>query len=397
MGRVVARHVWLGPGHWLSPGALAWDRDGVLRSVARPQRGERARDWVLFPGLVDAHVHLQLEPLRGRRPRGFVDWVRAVIAARRELPPAALRASAVRALRALLGSGTTAVGEIDSTGQSPRALADVSLAGRCYQELLGFHLDGAAARRWCRTRSLAGTRACPGGLSPHAPYSVSRALFAAAVRSGAPLSIHAAEIPEEQQFLHTGKGPFRDLLAELGRLPAGFRAPGVGTVRWLDELGALRASTLLVHCQELERGDLARIAARGAHIAVCPGTIEYFGRTAPPVGRWLAAGVTVALGTDSLASNSALSMRAELRRAARLWPHVAPATLLAMATQNGGSALVRPGLGRLRRGSRADFVAVAAGGRHTDELCAAFVHGEATLVATWLRGRPHAAARSRRA
>src|SRR5262249_50785084 len=156
-------------------------------------------------------------------------------------------------------------------------------------------------------------------------------------------------------------------------------------------LGALRASTLLVHCQELERGDLARIASRGAAIAVCPGTIEFFGRTPPPVESWLAAGVTVALGTDPLASNRELSRRAELRRAARLWPRVAPQTLLAMATQHGGSALARPGLGHLRRGGRADFVAVAAEGRRAEDVAAAFVHGEAMLVATWLRGRQIAA------
>jgi 5-methylthioadenosine/S-adenosylhomocysteine deaminase len=294
-----------------------------------------------------------------------------------------LRGNAAR----LGAEGVTAVGEIDSTGVGPGALAATGLAGRCYQEVTGFHLDAVAARQLVRARRRRGSPAMAAGLSPHAPYSVSPALFRAAQAGARALCIHCAETPAEQQFLHTGGGPFAELLRRLGRLPGDFRAPGVGAVRWLERLGLLRASTLLVHCQELEPGDLDRVRGAGCPIAVCPGTIEWFGRTPPPVPRWLAAGVPVALGTDSRASNADGSLRGALAAAARLWPELAPERLLAMATAGGGRALARPGLGRLTVGGRADLFAIRARGDravpHIDEL----VSGRAAIALVVAGGR----------
>ncbi len=387
-GCLTARHVWLGPGCWLSPGLLRWDARGRLVAVARASRRDRIRDCAVFPGLVDAHVHLQLGALPCREPR-FLPWVRSVMAARRASADDDLQQQAVASLQHLLADGVTAVGEIDSSGLSPAALRQVPLGGRCYQEVTGFHLDAAAARQLVRGRWLAGTAVCAAGLSPHAPYSVSPALFAAAAARGRHLSVHTAETPEEQRFLHRGDGPFADLLAELGRLPAGCRPPGCGAVRWLDRLGVLRPTTQLVHCQELERGDRAAIAASGAAVTVCPGTIEYFGRTPPPIGAWLAAGIPVSLGTDSLASNRSLSMRDELRLAARQWPDLSAEELLSMATRHGGRAIGRPRAGRLCRGGAADFFCVAADSRPPTAILEAVTRGMAPVAATYLGGRRH--------
>jgi cytosine/adenosine deaminase-related metal-dependent hydrolase len=340
----------------------------------------------VLPGLVNAHAHLQL-PALAHRPDGFVPWIGAVLAARSGLTPRAECRLVAAGVRQLLADGTTAVGDIDSTGTSAAELAASPLRGRCYRELLGFHLDRPAARALLRERPTCARAATgiAGGYSPHAPYSASAELIRAAIATRAPLAIHCAEVPEEQQFLRTGRGPFAELLLRLGRLPADFRAPGVGAVRWLERLGALQPRTQLVHCQELERGDVARIVRAGACIVVCPGTIEYFRRTPPPVPQWLAAGIPVAFGTDSRASNSGLSMRGELARAARLWPELAPATLWAMATTHGGRALGRTGLGRLRVGGHADFCTVPAAASPA-VLLAGIVARASVPTAVWVGG-----------
>jgi len=360
------------PQHTLAPGEVVWDAGGRIVQLRRARRAQA--DLCLLPGLVDAHVHLQLEPLRGRTPpRAFVPWVEAVMAAQRGALPLQLRQRARRAASMLLRDGAVAFGEIDGSGQSLAALRATPASGRSYRELTGFHLGAEASRALVRERRLAAAGAFATGLSPHAPYSVSPELFAAARAASRYLTVHCAETAEEQEFLRRGRGPFRDLLQQLGRLPDGFRAPGIGAVRWLERLGVLAPTTLLVHCQELERGDVARIAGAGAPVVVCPGTIDWFDRTPPPVPRWLRAGIPVALGTDSRASNDAWSMRHELRRAAALWPDLAPSELLAMATTAGGRALRLPGLGRLRRGGRADFVAVR--GSEPRRVVEDFVHG----------------------
>lgn len=379
-----ARFVALDAERVLAPGYVEWDVRGRIVALRRA-RGP-VEDLAVLPGLVNAHAHLQIGALPSPE-RQFLPWVGAVMAARGPATATDLRRRASQSLRDLLDSGTTAVGEIDSTGHSPATLDRLPMAGRCYRELTGFHLQAAAARALVRERmpELTGRSMLP-GLSPHAPYSVSPDLMRAAFRRTRHLAIHCAELPEEQLFLRTGTGPFADLLRKLGRLPANFRPPGVGAVRWLEQLGVLRATTLLVHCQELERGDPARIAAAGAAIAVCPGTIDYFGRTPPRVRSWLDKGIPVALGTDSLASNEGgLSMRNELARAAEMWPELSPAKLLAMATSSGGTALAGP-FGGLRRGGRADLIAVPAKATWPVTL-EAFVHNELPLRRVVLAGQ----------
>lgn len=371
-GRLTARWLAVDGQQMPGPGEIAWDRDGRIVQVRRA-RGPVA-DVCVVPAMVDAHVHLQL-PALAKDHIAFVPWLQAVMAERGGRDAAAERACVRDALAELRADGVAAVGEIDSSGASWQELARHRMGGRCYRELTGFHLDAAGARELVRARMpRANGGACAVGLSPHAPYSVSPALFAAAAARARHLAIHCAEVPEEQRFLHSGTGPFADLLASLGRLPAGFRPPRRGAVRWLADLGVLRPNTQLVHCQELERGDVARIAAAGASIVVCPGTIEYFGRQPPPVARWLRAGIPVALGTDSRASNRGLSMRAELQRAARLWPQLAPRQLFDMATRAGARSLGLPRLARLRRGDRADLLVLPAP-RGFDAALATFVHG----------------------
>jgi cytosine/adenosine deaminase-related metal-dependent hydrolase len=377
-----ARHVFVDPWHVLSPGEVVV-QGGLIRAV-RHAHG-RVPDVALLPGLVNAHVHLQL-PALPQAPREFVPWIGAVMQARKDASAHDDVAAAKRSLRELLAAGTTAVGEVDSTGHSPAALRAVPLAGRCYRELIGFDLDQRAARKLITGHPARGTPACARGLSPHAPYSVSASLFRAAAATGMPLMIHAAETAAEQQFLRTGRGPFRELLQRLGRLPPRFRPPGCGAVEYLGRLGVLGHGTALVHCQHLQRGDADRIAAAGATVVVCPGTIRFFHRGAPPVPTWLARGIAVALGTDSRASNTQLSLVGELRQAARLWPSLPPAELLGMATVHGARALGRPRLGRLAAGGRADVLAVRAGAVQAGQVLAAFVHGRRPVQAVWLCG-----------
>ena len=378
--------------HALEPGEVAWNAAGRITSLRRCADRDAA-DVCVLPGLVDAHSHLQIAELTPA-PRAFVPWLAAVMAARSSDTPAIERRRTRHHALSLLREGVTAVGDIDATGRAWDAIATTPLGGRVYRELTGFHLDRAASARLVRERAARGTTSLRTGLSPHAPYSVSAELFAAARASGRHLAIHCAETAEEQQFLHSGRGPFADLLASLGRLPAGHRPPRTGAVRWLERLGLLSSKTSLVHCQELERGDAERIAAAGATIVVCPGTIEWFRRAPPPVPRWLAAGIPVALGTDSRASSRELSLRAELRTAARLWPSLRNEQLLAMATTAGGIALGMRGLGRLCRGGRADFVVLRAKDRRSaiDD----FVRGRGEPLAVHAAGQRVVASALRR-
>ena len=66
---------------------------------------------------------------------------------------------------------------------------------------------------------------------------------------------------------------------------------------------------ILAHLNELTEADFGLLArAKGFHIAHCPRSHTFFGHTPFAWRRLRALGLNICLGTDSLASNSRLSL-----------------------------------------------------------------------------------------
>lgn len=319
-------------------------RGGRIAEIRPARRSDRpdvdAGDALLMPGLVNAHCHLELSYARGRLPRGrsIVPWLRELIPLHRRAP---WRASIRAGLRRAAETGTTSIGDIRSRG--PDVATPMRL--RVYREVIG---------PW-PAREAAGLAAARDGVSPHAPYTTSAAAYRACLRTGLPIATHVAETREEARLLLRGDGPFAALFRELGvRFPFD-RRPGTTPIRWLDRIGVLRKRLVLIHCNYTD--DVALIARRGCTVVFCPGSHAFFGHRAHPLRRLLRAGVPVALGTDSWASNDDLSMLREMRLAREGYGVDAP-TAIRMATRNGAEALFGAKIGELRRGWAADLVGV---------------------------------------
>ena len=328
----------------------------------------------VMPALVNAHTHLELSYLRGRIPRtqNFVDWIRTVIAARRRYPDPA-DPDIVNAARAAIGeahaTGTGLVGDVSNTLVTAPLLREASLPAQMFHELLRF--NAADAESMTRdARAKADAAAYPDGhvrvsLSPHAPYSVSPALFAAIradldAHSGQVTSVHLGESLEETEFIRHGSGPWRVLLEELGVWTDAWHPPGTSPLAYLEEIGFLDRRVLAVHGVQFDGDDLDRLRARDMTIVSCPRSNQYVGVGAPPLEAFYAMKVNVALGTDSLASAPDLNMFAELAEARRLAPRVPARTLLESATRRGAAALgFEDDYGTLEVGKRAQIIAVA--------------------------------------
>lgn len=326
---------------------------------------------LLLPAAINAHTHLELTALESAIPEGLemASWIVALLEARGSLDDAAMRASAEEGVRRTLASGVAAVGEICSAGQSVGPVVESGLRGVVYYELLNGDPEQADATLARGQARLARWEAeYPGahvrfGLSLHAPYTVSRPLFertAAWCRAeGVPLCIHAAESPAETQWLRDRTGPIRDTLyASIGR-PADLEAaPGVPPIQYLREVDALGAGTLLAHGVEVDSEDLALLARTRTTVAHCPRSNARLLNGRMPWAAYRAAGVRLALGTDSLASSPSLSVWEEaaytmaLHAAAGEYP--APEDVLRLATLDGARALgVADELGSLEAGKRA--------------------------------------------
>ncbi|APG27081.1 hypothetical protein A7E78_04065 [Syntrophotalea acetylenivorans] len=329
-------------------------------------------DAVLLPTLVNAHTHLELThfPRWAKRagetgkPATFVDWLLHLIHVKRDVTPAEQTAAINDGLLWCLQSGTGAIGDILSRLIFPPAYAESPLYGRVFFELLGLDPEvwGVSLDRAAALLSGDHFGNLQPGLAPHALYSLSQQamsrIFAAACRQGWPLTTHFAESHEESRLVQDASGELLErLYPAVGWQDQRPAARGCSPTVCLDRLGGLHSGNLLVHGVQVSIADAQLLAERSVTVALCPRSNERLGVGTAPVAAYRAAGVKLALGTDSLASNDSLSMWDELAAAKRHYgAHLCPGELLAMATRNGAEALGLKGeMGTLQAGFGAHF------------------------------------------
>jgi aminodeoxyfutalosine deaminase len=322
-------------------------------------------DAVVLPGLVNAHTHLELSWMRDRVPPGgpMPAWTSRLLALRRAAAgdSAGPIADAIRQARA---AGTSLVGDVTNTLAAYDLLADSALGGAVFREVIAFTAEdperivAGAQDELDALRPIASLRS---SIVPHAPYSVAPRLLRAIARAAGdrPISVHVGESPEEIQFLRDGTGGWRTLLEQLGAWNDRWQPPACGPVEYLDRMGLVTGRLLAVHGTQLTDAELAHLASAGATVVTCPRSNRWTGAGTPPVERFYASGVRVAIGTDSLASVEDLNLFGELAVVRRLAPAVPAARLLESATATGAAALgFGAELGTLEQGKRADLIAV---------------------------------------
>ena len=362
----------------------------------------------LLPGLVNVHAHPELAMFRGAlEDLCFRDWILRLVGAKRAvLTDADFRAAARWTMVEALRSGITTLAATESSGASAAALCEAGLRGVVYQEVFG--PDPGQA-----DESMAGLRAsveclraleCDRvkiGVSPHAPYTVSDALFTAvaeyAVAERLPMAVHAAESVIEHQLVQAGEGDFAP-----GLRARGIATPQRGrtTVEMLDRLGVLRARPLLIHCVLLDGEDIRRVSDTGSAVAHCPVANARLGHGLAPYPEMIAQNVRVGLGTDSVGSNNRLDLLEEARIASVLHRArlarcdvLGPAELLRMCTIDGARALgLESTVGTLEPGKDADLCAVSLAAPHVRPVhdpVAAVLHAArgCDVVMTAVQGR----------
>jgi 5-methylthioadenosine/S-adenosylhomocysteine deaminase len=229
------------------------------------------------------------------------------------------------------------------------------------------------------------------GVSPHAPYSVSDALFRAvadyAANEALPVAVHIAESEAESLLIEKGEGPFAEFLRgrKIAAMPRG-RSP----IDALQGSALIRPHTLLIHTVRLRDQEIPLLAASGCGIAHCPASNAKLGHGTAPLAELVAAGARVGLGSDSMASNDRMDILDEARFAvlaqrARGKPHdtLNARAALRLATLGGAEALrLDAEVGSLEVGKQADLVAFSTPA-HTglDDPVHALVFGARPLLA----------------
>jgi cytosine/adenosine deaminase-related metal-dependent hydrolase len=349
-------------------GAVALDGDTVVavgpRAEVEARHGEAERlDALILPALVNAHLHLELSHMAGAvgGGEGLPAWIELFVSARARLREREVSVAMTMGAEDLVRAGVAAVGDVSNTLASLAPLASAGLAGTIFHEVFGVTprriSDALQAAREMRAHA----PAPPPGLrvveSPHAIYSTHHPTLLELLRAG-PGSIHLAEDPAERAFAAKGSGPFGHLVARMGGTPGDVVPRGRSAVA---VLGAhLAPHHLAVHCVDVDDEDVAVLRRSGATVVLCPRSNLFIGGRPPPLDRLLAAGVPLAVGTDSLASSPSLAPLAELALLRRSFPAVSAARLLPLAWN--GAAVGAPHVGALAPGRAPGVLALPLGG-----------------------------------
>jgi cytosine/adenosine deaminase-related metal-dependent hydrolase len=357
---------------------LAGPKADVLRAAPAGFPRMEFPGAVIMPGLVNAHVHLQIPRFTDDAgaplpiPASFVDWILRVIAWKRVAEPASLSGNFRSAAAEALSFGTTTVGEIAGPGLS--AYDGCPMRARIFVEGIGFApavasevlaLVGASIDRL--EEISAGNPLVRPGVSPHTLYTVGESLLRSladlAAAKELPACLHLAETPQEMEFLANGGGEIATrLYPAVGKDVSWFRGLGRTIPSYLAETGLLPGSALLVHNVHIARPEIDALRAVGARFVLCPRSNAAHGNGAPDVTHFVDEKIPFALGTDSLGSVADLSPWEEMRGARSLYKGKKKDAALCRelfraCTEHGAAALDLPG-GILAPGAPADLTIV---------------------------------------
>jgi cytosine/adenosine deaminase-related metal-dependent hydrolase len=349
------------------------DRIVALGSGRPKDTAEDLGDVALLPGLVNAHTHLEFSDCQrpiGRNGIPLEQWIGQVVAARQDATPEAKQTAIRSGLQELRQSGTRLAAEITTPPcHYPPEVSRPELI--TFAEVLGL-----ARQRWHQRLELGlrhSQRTGSAGWSPHAPYSTSLACIEACIELAQqydrPLAMHVAESPVERELLSSATGPLARTLGELGVWRDEIFPWGNDPFGMLIDRLSKAPRVLLIHGNDLNAAEIERLRPhRHMTVVYCPRTHHFFGYAKHPLEQMLAAGVRVALGTDSRASNPDLSLWHEVQFLLRHRPDLAPKDVLAMATVNGADALGRSDLGRIDVGCCGDLGWMESSARTRNEL-----------------------------
>jgi 5-methylthioadenosine/S-adenosylhomocysteine deaminase len=345
--------------------AVAGDRIVAVGPAAELEGDERHHhdDCAIIPGFVNAHTHLEYAAYAGFGDAlPFGEWLATHVSRKRSLDREDFAAIARAGAADCLASGVTTVADCSFSGAAAEAAAALGLRAIVYLEVFGTEPEDVL-RRFADLRATAEpyqSDLVRLGVSPHAPYSVSRDAYRACSALGLPLATHVSESSAEVRYLRNGSGPWQglDFLVE---------PPGTTGPRLLDEAGVLGPAVLAVHCVQVEPDEIGLLARHGVGVAHCPRSNAMLGCGVAPVAALLADGVRVGLGTDSPASTPSFDMFDELRAAVMLARTVSEdagamttTEALRLATLGSAEALrMEHEVGSLTPGKQADLAIVS--------------------------------------
>jgi cytosine/adenosine deaminase-related metal-dependent hydrolase len=304
---------------------------------------------ILVPGFVNAHCHLELSHLHGVvEPNGGLPGFISSIGKVRGASDETILAAAKAADDGMRRNGIVAAGDISNNAGTLSIKRDSRIWYHTFVEVFG--LDSSRSQAISIRAQQVEREYREAGMAvsmvPHAIYSVSQALWQNLHRSyqSSPCitSMHHQESSEETGLYLDGKGELADMFRANGML-TGNNALSKDILPQMMNCFREAAKCLLVHNTFSSKDDLLKYTSDPGrfYFALCPGSNLFIQNRLPDMQLFSSQELcrNTCLGTDSLASNTKLSILEEMKIIHRHAPDIPLGILLQWATLNGASAL----------------------------------------------------------
>lgn len=359
-----------------------------------PTETVELNDHALIPGLVNAHTHAAMSLFRGLADDlPLMEWLNNHIwpAEGKWVNDEFVRDGTELAIAEMLTGGTTCFSDMyffpeetahvcsDAGMRAVVGLIVIDFPTVWAQTAEEYLRKGLKLHDQLRNNELIST-----AFAPHAPYTVSdgplEKIRIVNNELNLPVHIHLHETTHEVD----------EAVSKTGQRP----------LERLANLDLVNPNLVAVHMTTLSPGEIDPLAHAGANVVHCPQSNMKLASGFCPVNAMMQAGVNVALGTDSAASNNDLDMFDEMRTAALLAKAVAndatavPAHIaLRMATLNGARALgLDDQVGSLVPGKLADIAAINLSNIATQPIYdpisqIVYSAGRTQVTDVWIAGR----------
>lgn len=299
---------------------------------------------LLIPGMVNTHCHLEYSYLKGKIAPGggLPHFIRSIIALKKDdsTTEQEIINSAQDIDSQMFAEGIVAVGDHNNNDFVMSIKRSSKIYYHTFVELFGLGGDDEAIYLNGLTRKNAHKRAgLDATITPHACYSMSDNL----------LALTGGKSSDEVVSIH-----FKESL-DMGGANE--------TDRVYSALWNGRKSTILVHgiyATEKEIKRALELYNESLTIAICPLSNYFIESRMADIEMLRRLDVRIAIGTDSLSSNSEISMVAEMVKIAQEYPEIPLTEIVSWATINGAQALgIESWAGSIEVGKRPGLVQIS--------------------------------------
>lgn len=315
---------------------------------------------ILSPGFINCHCHLELSHLKGLIPRhtGLVNFVFKVVT---QHHPADNQAGfseeeillvIANAEDEMIANGIVAVGDICNNTSTLLQKTKQRLAYYNFIEVSGW-LPQIAQQRFEKSKeyydafSRLSSANSQLSIAPHAPYSVSNDLWELInpFFQNKTTTLHNQETAFEDNLFINGTGDFRRMYEMMKLDNSFFKPTGKSSIQSIYQKLEGAQNVLLVHNTFINEPDIeilnlhTRKTTQQFFYCLCVIANTYIENALPPVDLLRNRQCNIVIGTDSLASNTGLSILDELKAIRKHFPHIRSNELLQWSTINGAKAL----------------------------------------------------------